>query len=230
MEKEIKVRDLFLVLKTRFWMILLLTITATLATGYYGMTHTTALYKSSTQILIPMGKDGSMSTFGVILKDHIVLDQVVERLGLKRTSDALSEQITMGNKDGSDIVEISVVDTDPKVAAQISNTAANVFLQQISNIFGIYDSKILSKAQAAKIPLPINQAKKFGIGFAGGVVLSLGLVFLLDSLDNTVKTEQEIERLLGFPVLGSVSKMKAKNTSAKKRTRTRANKGGTINV
>ena len=228
MEKEIKVKDLFSVLRRHLWLIALITMTTTVISGFYSLSHTIPMYQSSTQILMPLDKPDYLKTFEDILKNSVVMDQVAQRLGLNRSSDKLSGQITFANKDGSDIVEISAVDADPVLAAKISNTAASVFIQQISNIFGIYNSKILSEAKAAKAPLPINQMKKFEIGFAVGIVLSLGLVFLLDSLDNTVKTEREIERLLELPVLGGISKMKVKNTSTKRRKSMSPGKGGAI--
>ena len=43
------------------------------------------------------------------------------------------------------------------------------------------------------------------------------LVFFLDSLDDSVKSEDDVEEFLGVPVLGKVSKMKKKNLKKKNR-------------
>ena len=44
------------------------------------------------------------------------------------------------------------------------------------------------------------------IAIAGvlGIMLGIGLVFLVEYLDNTIKTPEDIERYVGLPVLGII--------------------------
>jgi capsular polysaccharide biosynthesis protein len=44
-------------------------------------------------------------------------------------------------------------------------------------------------------------------------MIGVGLAFLLEFLDNTIKTEQEIEKLLGLPVLGSIARIEDQKES-----------------
>jgi capsular polysaccharide biosynthesis protein len=228
MDKEIKVKDLFLTMKKHFWLMILITLTSTGLSGFYGIYHTTPIYQSSTEVLMPLDKPEYQKTLEDILKNPIVLDLVGQRLGLNQSPEALSGQVNFISQDGSDVGKIIVQDPNPLQAAKIANTIANVFLQQMGNILGIYNSKILSEAKPSQKPIPINQSKKFAIGFAGGFVISLGLIFLMDSMNDSLTTEYEIENLLGLPVLGAVSKMNAKNSRAKQKKQMTTVKGGTI--
>ena len=45
------------------------------------------------------------------------------------------------------------------------------------------------------------------IAFVVGLMAAVGLAFLLEYLDNTVKKEEDVETLLGLPVLGIVARM-----------------------
>jgi len=41
------------------------------------------------------------------------------------------------------------------------------------------------------------------------------LVFFMEYMDNTIKTEEDIERTLGLPVLGLIPKISSKNKRKK---------------
>lgn len=44
------------------------------------------------------------------------------------------------------------------------------------------------------------------VAFFLGVMVSLGIIFLIEYTDNTLKTEDDIEKYLGLPVIGLISK------------------------
>ena len=164
-----------------------------------------------------MDKQDDANTLEVILRDPAVLNQVVEELGLNTSSDDLNNQITFTN-DGGKIVKIMATDTNPELAAAITNSTASIFTKQVGNILGIYDTKILSEAQPSNTPFiesgSTSIVKSLVIGIGVGLVLSIGIVLFLDSLDDTVQSERELEQLLGLPAIGSVSKMNSKNTKS----------------
>ncbi|MFC3884764.1 YveK family protein [Bacillus songklensis] len=226
MQKEINLKVLFSVIKKRLWLILIITAIATTASGYYSSISKDPppVYQSSTSILLNTIDKDALSTLEVILRDPAVLDKVVGELGLNKSLDELNKQINFANEGGSKIVNIMVADTNPELAAQIANSTANIFTKQMGSILGIYDTKILSEAQVSSTPSSVGSEstsllKYLVIGFGAGLVLSIGIVLFLDSLDETVQSEREIEQLLEFPVLGYVSKMNGKNTKSKNKKR-----------
>lgn len=224
MQKEINLKVLFDVIKKRLWLILMITAVTTAASGYYS-TRSEApppIYQSSTSILLNVDKQDNMSTFEVVLRDPAVLNKVTEQLGLTIPLDELNKQIVFANDGGSKIVKIMAANTNPQLAADIANSTANVFTKQIGSILGIYDTKILSEAQVSNTPSIVESEstslpKYLVIGFGAGLVLSIGIVLFLDSLDETVQSEREIEQLLELPAIGYVSKMNNKNTKSKKK-------------
>ena len=212
MEKEIKIKDFIVALKKRLWLIVTIAVLMSLLSGFYNIYTTTPLYQSSTRIFLPLNKADFVTTLAVMIKDRSVLEKVIERLDLNRSADALSRRIDLSSENGSEIVKITFTDSNPESAANIVNAATAAFLQEIGNVFGIYQYKILSEAKPGYSPINIKPRRNFDVGFAIGLVLGIGIALLLDSLDDHIRSEREVERLLQLPVLGSVSKMNRINT------------------
>lgn len=209
--KEINLKEILLVIKKRLWVLIVVTIIAAISGFAYGANKTTTLlYQSSTRVII--GADAElMKTLQVIIKDSTVLGKVVEKLKLNRSPESLANQINVESLDDSKVVSISVIDTDPNLATEIANTTAEVFKNEIPKILGFNDVKILSSAKVNPQPINEDSNKAAIIGLIFGLFAGLGLVFLLDSMDDTVKSERDVEEYLDLPVIGQISKMNKKN-------------------
>ncbi|WP_226667475.1 YveK family protein [Metabacillus litoralis] len=214
--KEINLTEVFIVIRRYMWIIVLISILSTSAGAYYSNATYSPLYKSTARIII--GADSSLiATLKVIIQDSTVLEKVVQKLDLPYSPEALSGKIEVSSIADSQVVTISVLDSDPKQAAILANEVAETYKKEIPKILDFNDVKLLSEAK--EIPIPINQDKNrmVIISLIGGFVIGIGLAFLLDSLNNSVRKEYEVEEILGLPVLGTVSKMKKKNMQKKKR-------------
>ncbi len=230
MAKEINLKEIFSVIKKRAWVGIIITLLAGALGLYYSSNNkTTLLYSSSTNIIIN-AESSQRKTLEVIIKDKTVLEKVIEQLKLERTPDSLAQSIEVGSIDDTQVVKISVIDINPDRAAEIANKTANVFIQEIPHIMGFKDVRVLSDAQVN--PLPINESnqKKIILGaLVGGIIVGIGIIFLIDSLDDSVRSEQEIEELLEVPVLGSVSIMTRKNINKTKKINI-VNRGDSVGI
>ena len=62
--------------------------------------------------------------------------------------------------------------------------------------------RILDRATVPEAPFSPRLHVNLAIAFALGLVLGLGLIFLLHFMDNSVKTQEDVEHLVGLPYLG----------------------------
>lgn len=213
--KEINLKELFLVVKRRFWIISAVTLFAIILGIILNNTTTVPLYQASSRIII--GADGeTQKTLQVIVKDSIILDKVVKELNLNASSEALAGQITVASIDASQVVSIGVIDTNPIQAAKIADTTAEIFKKEIPLIVGQDYVRLLSKAKVNDIPINPKNNNKIIIATIAGLVISIGLAFLLESLDDRIRSEKEIESILGVQVLGRVPKMNRNNIKKRK--------------
>jgi capsular polysaccharide biosynthesis protein len=232
MEETISLKELLETLRKRLVMIILITITAVLVSGVLSYFVLTPIYQASTQILVNQKKSDQNSynmsdvqtnlqlvnTYNVIIKSPAILDKVAEDLKVGLTSQQINDEITVASQTNSQVINLSVQDPNPNRAAKIANKTAEVFKSEISKIMNVDNVNIIAKATVSSDQAPIKPSKKLNIAIAlvVGLMVGVGLAFLLEYFDNTVKNEQEIERLLELPVLGvigeiSESKMEAKS-------------------
>ncbi|MEH7493785.1 YveK family protein [Neobacillus niacini] len=212
--KEINLLELFNVIKRRFLVIAVITILAGIVGMLINNTSIVPLYQSSSRIIIGADEE-SRKTLQVIVRDSAILDLVVKELNLSKSAEALAGQISVASVDGSQVVSISVVDTDPNQAAVIADTTAKIFQEEVPKIVGQDYIRSLSKAKVNPLPINPKDNNKVFMAIIGGLVVGIGLAFLLESLDDRIRSEKEIESMLGVQVLGRVSKMNKRNINKK---------------
>ncbi|MGG0154044.1 YveK family protein [Bacillus mycoides] len=232
MEETISLKELFYILKKRLAMILVIAFGAAIVSAIISFFFMTPIYQSSTQILVNQKKQEGATmiqageiqtniqltnTYKVIIKSPVVLDQVNEKLNLNMTAQALTGKINVANEKDSQVISVTAEDKDPKVARDIANATADVFKGEVAKIMNVDNVTVLSKAEVAENQSPIKPVPMLNvaIAFVVGLMASVGLAFLLEYLDNTVKKEEDVESLLGLPVLGIVARMDEETASVK---------------
>ncbi|MBY0076510.1 capsular biosynthesis protein [Priestia aryabhattai] len=224
MEETISLRELFAVLRKRLWLIVLITIIAATVSAVISFFVLTPVYESKTQILVNQAKNDQqlysnqavqtnvqlINTYNDIIKSPAILDKVVKELKLDKSAVDLSDQIQVTSAQNSQVAEIVVQDTSAKRAADIANTTASVFQKQVPKLMNVNNVKVLSKATLGEKPSPVKPQPLLNVAIAivVGLMVGVGLSFLLEYLDSTLKTEQDIENILELPMMGVITTIK----------------------
>jgi capsular polysaccharide biosynthesis protein len=222
MEETISIKDIFKTLKTRWKLIMLLTLIAALISGTISYFLLTPVYESSTQILVNQKKTDNLldsnqirsnidmiNTYSVIIKSPAILDKVIDELELDQSVEQLSEKITINSQENSQVFSLTVQDSNPAKSVEIANTVSGTFQKEIKNIMNVDNVSVLAKAEIEENPTPVkpNPLLNIAIAVVVGLMAGVGLAFILEYLDNTIKDEEDIERLLELPILGSIQKI-----------------------
>ncbi|MDN7241722.1 Wzz/FepE/Etk N-terminal domain-containing protein [Planococcus sp. N028] len=238
MEETISLQELFATLKKRMGLIVILTLLAIIIAGVVSYKMLTPIYETSTQILVNQEKtDASqllnqniqtdlqlINTYSVIIKSPAILGPVSEQLDLGLTVEQLNSKITVTNAENSQVVNVSVQDPDPAIAVDIANTTASVFQEEIQQLMKVDNVSILSPAVLKENPAPVapNPMMNMAIAAVIGLMLGVGIAFLLDYLDTTLKNDQDIEDVLDIPLLGVISPIKEETQKQVATSRRRA--------
>ncbi|WP_019241421.1 MULTISPECIES: YveK family protein [Bacillus] len=221
MEEAFSIKEIVLTLWKRwkliFGIVFLSGIICAIVTYFY----LSPVYQSSTQLLVNQSQNGEdgfnynevqtnlqlINTYNVIIKSPAILQLVKEKLNLDYSTENLSQRISVSNQAQSQVVNITVEDQDPVLAVNIANTTSEIFQKEIINIMNIDNVKILSKAKISENPVAVKPKPlmNFAIALGIGLLISVGLSFILEYFDNTVKGAEDIESLLQIPVLGVIT-------------------------
>ncbi|MGE7182748.1 YveK family protein [Peribacillus sp. NPDC006672] len=222
MEETISIKDIFKTLKKRWKLIMLLTLIAALISGTISYFVLTPVYQTSTQILVNQKQSENqldstqirsnidmINTYSVIIKSPAILEKVIDELELDQSVDQLSEKITINSQQNSQVFSLTVQDSNPTKAVEIANTVSATFQKEIKDIMNVDNVSILAKAELKDNPAPVkpNPVLNIAIALVVGLMAGVGLAFLLEYLDNTIKDEDDIEKLLELPILGSIQKI-----------------------
>ncbi|WP_028392026.1 YveK family protein [Bacillus cihuensis] len=218
MEETISISDIFNTLKKRWRLIVFLTVVAALISGSISYFVLTPVYQSSTQILVNQKNENNqidatqlqvnidvINTYSVIIKSPAILDKVKANLNLTESVAQLNQKITVNSQDNSQVFSLAVQHSNPAMSVEIANEVAETFQREIPAIMNVDNVTILAKA-VNPIPVGANPLMNISIAVVVGLMVGIGLAFLLEYLDNTLKDERDVEIYLGLPVLGSIHK------------------------
>ena len=216
--ETIDLKDMFSYFKSKISIIVLFIVVVGIMGCLYGLFIQKPVYKSSTSIvLISESQTGAtltyndvslnqnlVSTYSEIIKSRRVLNQVIDNLSLDYSYSNLSNNVEVSSVTGTQIIKISVSDRNNKTAMKIADEIAKVFAKEIPELYNISNVNILDYAEAASNAYNVNFIKQSIIYLLVGLVLGLGITFVMYYFDRSVKNISQVEEKIKLPVLATV--------------------------
>ena len=219
MEETIDLREYFAIIKKRFWIIAIITVVAMVVSGVISFFMLSPVYESKSTLIVNTEKNEETQmitgdqfsvsqklavTYGEIIKSRAVLESVISNLKLDSEYEDLVEKITVSPVQDTQIISISVQDTNPKKARDIANEIPKVFEKEVKRITKANDIQVIDKAILPQNPIKPNKIMNVAIAAVLGMMIGLFVVFVLEYLDNKIKTPQDVEKHLDLPILGVI--------------------------
>lgn len=210
----------------RWWLIAAVVIVAIIATGIKSYFFTTSIYQARATLIVNQSPQQAgvetlnlgmlqsnvmlINSYKKIVESAFIMDKVIEQnpnIGV--TSDQLSSKVTVTSADESQVMDIIYSGSSYQQAAQIVNAVSEIFKEQIPNIMQVDNVTLLDKADEKDLPSSINNSPILNmlISFIVSLMLAVGIIFLLDYLDDTIKSETEMLQTLDLPVLALINKI-----------------------
>ncbi|WP_396128578.1 YveK family protein [Exiguobacterium mexicanum] len=214
-EETISLGELFSILKRSKWLIASLAIIAALIAFLVSSFVISPTYEASTQVLVaPKQSEQSIdlgqvqssinlvNTYRVIIQSPAILEQVQENV--IGAPDTIANLITVNSEQNSQVINIKVQHTNPVLATDIANEISDVFSKEVPELMSVDNVKVLSNASTPMFPVKPNILLNTAIATVLGVLIGVAIAFLKVVLDRRIKTEQDVEKILELPVLGSI--------------------------
>jgi succinoglycan biosynthesis transport protein ExoP len=210
----------YIALLRRWWWLLLAGMVVGGITSY-GISKTlTPIYRSTATLLVNQTQvPGTIAyndiltserltrTYSELIDQRPVLQEVIDQLDLSLSRDQLSGMMDVGVVTDTQLLRLSVENADPALAADIANTAASVFIDQNTEnrLSRPGDVSIVEAATVPSAPVKPNVMLNTVLAAVAGLLLAGGIAFLLEYVDDTVKSPEDLEAN-GLPSLGGVGR------------------------
>ena len=217
-ELEIDLKELFGNLLDN-WILIAVTTVVAAVIGILGtQLLITPQYKASVNMIVNSRQDSTgsltndnitssknlISTYAVILKSNIILNEVIEELQLPDTYKGLSDRITVQAIDSTQVMEVAVEYPDPQVAYQIVEKLVEIAPPVIVDAVEAGSCKVVSQVTVGDEPVSPSLKKNTVLAALIGMVLSMGIIALKVIFRNYILDDDDVAKYLGLPVLAVI--------------------------
>ncbi|MHB8589523.1 MAG: tyrosine-protein kinase domain-containing protein [Candidatus Dormibacteraceae bacterium] len=215
------------VLRRRLWMIVICPIVAAVAAGVvsFGLP---SIYEAQVVVLVrpaqplastdptvaALSADQISSTYASLMTERPLLESVIADLGLKTRWDALAPSITVTPEPNTTILDVRVQNSNPTLARDVANRLVADFIAevkqiqqqetQLPNARSGDNLVVVSPAVVPDRPVSPNRARNVATAFGAGLLLALAIAYLLEFLDQSIKSDEELTERLGLISVGHI--------------------------
>ena len=230
MEETISLKEIFDILRKHLASIFIATFVGLALAAIATFFVLTPKYSSQAQLIVTLPQTETtnandvntnlqmINTYKELVTGDLVINQVKDRLesenNIDKSVSELKEAIEVTQSQNSLMFSIKATDTSSVYAANIANTTALVFQENAKDVLNVDKISIISNAQASTSPVSPNNKLNLAIGVVLGLLVGIGIAFLLELLDRTVKDNKFVTETLGFTILGTVPQMTPKELNA----------------
>ena len=217
-EQVISLSEIFEALKKRWIMIVAITLAATIISGVLSFFVIDPVYETSTKVFI--GKEESddaaynssdinmyqqlLQTYAQAIKTKDLSSRALKGLDYDLEASDVLEALTVTPIASTQILEIKYKSKEPKEAMDVLKNVTNEFIVTAKELVPNGNVRVIEEVELPKNPVSPNKKMNIVIAFLLGLMVSVGLVFLLEYLDNTYKNKDQLEKELDIPVLGTI--------------------------
>jgi capsular polysaccharide biosynthesis protein len=199
----------------RWWWLLLVAAAVAGATAYLASARVPATYEAEARLLVgPINTDRDTlrasselaQTYAALATTGPVVERAAERIGRTATGEATEADVAATANDATRILTIRARDDDAALAAALANAVADTVValptQDLARPEG--QLQVIERAEPPADPVDPDPLLIAPLAALAGLLGALGLALLIDSLNRTVRSGEELSRFEPVPFLGSV--------------------------
>lgn len=233
-EMEIDLGRLLFALKKKIWLIILTGLAVAFAAALYTQILVSPVYTSYSTMLV-LTKETTLASvadlqlgsqltkdYSVLIESRPVLEETIENLGLGMTYRELREMVEITNPEDTRILQLEVNHSDPETAKLLVDELANVSSVYIGDKMEVTPPKIIEDGEIPTEKTSPSMQKNVLVGLLAGVVLACALVCVLEILNDSINTEEDVERYLELSVFAVVPDRETTGKIKNKKNRRRS--------
>ena len=217
-EQVISISEIIDAVKKRWKIIALCTLIATLLSGIFSFFIIAPTYEASTKVFI--GKEESsvenynynditmyqklLKTYSELIKTKDLINRSITNSEYELEVEDVLNNVSVTTVADTQMIQIAYKSTSPNIAKNMLENITNEFITTSQELVPNGNVRVLETVELPEEPVAPNKKMNIAIAFILGMMVGLGIVFLLEYLDNTYKNKEQLEKDLDIPVLGII--------------------------
>ena len=222
MQESIDLKEYLNIFIKRGWIIALLVIVAVTVMGIFNFYVIKPVYQAELTFMVNFNPNENaqvtkedmeygtnlVEKYKPIVQSRKVTGKIKKNLNLNMSLGEIGNSIQISSISGP-VMKITVQSTNPEIAKDIANEVPEVFGTELKRIAKVDGIEVIDNATKPTSPISPNKIKNMIKAAIMAIVIAIFIIFLLEYLDNKVKTVDDIEKIIGIPVLGIVSEFES---------------------
>lgn len=217
-EEVISLSEIFEAIKKRWKIIAGTTIVTTVIAVVLSFFILSPIYAANTKVFI--GKEASstegynssdvamyqnlLQTYSELIKTKDLVATAIDNSDYELDVNEVLNNLEVTTVTNTQIIQISYKSASPKISKNILESITNEFILKAQELVPNGNVRMIESVELPKEPVAPNKKMNIAIGFLLGAMIGFGTVFLMEYLDNTYKSKEQLEKDLDIPVLGVI--------------------------
>ena len=216
-KKTLEIEEILQAIKKRKKIIVLVVALFLILAGVYGFVLKKESYTATVKIF--SGKktekaqsyskeelannSGLMDTYIELIKTDNFMKKVIDKTGINTTTDELKSSVDFEKTGDTPILTISYTSGNKETTQKVVSVIATQFEKEVKETILNINTKVIEDVKV--ITNRPDKIKYLLIAFVAGLIISIGIILVLDCLDNSIQNKTQLEKIISTPVLGELS-------------------------
>ena len=221
---ELTIKDVLKIILRRIWLIVLAPLFAVIVTTvlvYYVIapvyTATASLYVLNKQNAENVINYSDLQSSALLTADYRelilskrVMSAVADQYNIAVDTMQKDFDIAVTSANNTRVIEISVTSGDPVLAANLANAIGKEFSVTVVEIMDANNVNFVDIAEPPTEPSAPKKLMTIAIAGIAALMLAIGIALLIEMLNTTIRTVDDVEQALGLTVLARVPRFEVK--------------------
>ena len=148
-----------------------------------------------------------MKTYAELVKTSDLVTKAVKSANLDYNQNEIKgilNNLNVTPSADTQILDLSFKGGNPKEVLKLTEAITNEFISESKELISNGNVQVIQKPQLPERPVSPNKKLNILIAFVLGIVVGVGIVLLMEYLDNTFKSREELEKDLDLPIIGAI--------------------------